>query len=128
MPGIPDNSAGSSHCRQRDEDQACAPPSGPGAPSPDSQAAYTQAIRPLYPTFFENALAFGGSPYTLLDSVMGHIPEHAMPRPSRLRKIKPQISRPAPNATPSRMLFRTIAPNPATIRPIAERPKEVLAR
>src|SRR5688572_31612773 len=66
MPGIPDNSAGSSHCRQRDEDQACAPPSGPGAPSPDSQAAYTQAIRPLYPTFFENALAFGGSPYTLL--------------------------------------------------------------
>ena len=67
MPGIPDNSAGSSHCRQRDEDQACAPPSGPGAPSPDSQAEYTQAIRPRYPTFFETAWAFGGSPYTLLE-------------------------------------------------------------
>ena len=67
MPGIPDNSAGSSHCRQRDEDQACAPPSGPGAPSPDSQAVYTQAIRPRYQSFFETALAFGGSPYTLLD-------------------------------------------------------------
>src|SRR6266852_399374 len=40
---------------------------GPGAPSPDSQAEYTQAIRPRYLPFFENALAFGGSPYTWLD-------------------------------------------------------------
>ncbi len=37
---------------------------GPRAPSPDSQAEYTQAIRPRYLPFFENALAFGGSPYT----------------------------------------------------------------
>ena len=49
------------------EDQACGAPSGPGAPSPDSQAEYTQAIRPCYPTFFETDLAVGGSPYTLLD-------------------------------------------------------------
>jgi len=41
----------------------------PGAPSPDSQAEYTQAIRPCYPTFFEAALAFGGSPYTLLECI-----------------------------------------------------------
>ena len=39
---------------------------GPRAPSPDSQAEYTQAIRPRYLPFFENALAFGGSPYTRL--------------------------------------------------------------
>src|SRR6266498_3020240 len=39
---------------------------GPGAPSPDLQAEYTQAIRPRYLPFFENALAFGGSPYTRL--------------------------------------------------------------
>ncbi len=39
---------------------------GPGTPSPDSQAEYTQAIRPRYLPFFENALAFGGSPYTRL--------------------------------------------------------------
>src|SRR6266508_2555675 len=37
---------------------------GPGAPSPDLQAEYTQAIRPRYLPLFENALAFGGSPYT----------------------------------------------------------------
>ena len=78
MPGIPDNSAGSSHCRQRDEDQACAPPSGPGAPSPDSQAEYTQAIRPSYPNFFETALAFGGSPYTLLGGI---------PAPAAVRQV-----------------------------------------
>src|SRR5712691_982102 len=41
---------------------------GPRAPSPDSQAEYTQAIRPRYLPFFENALAFGGSPYTGLDA------------------------------------------------------------
>ena len=51
---------------ERDEDQACGAPSGPGAPSPDSQAEYTHAIRPCYQTFFEAALACGGSPYTLL--------------------------------------------------------------
>ena len=43
---------------------------GPRAPSPDSQAEYTQAIRPRYLPFFENALAFGGSPYTLLGALL----------------------------------------------------------
>src|SRR6266581_1555289 len=43
---------------------------GPRAPSPDSQAEYTQAIRPRYLPFFENALAFGGSPYTGLGCIL----------------------------------------------------------
>ncbi len=43
---------------------------GPRAPSPDSQAEYTQAIRPRYLPFFENALAFGGSPYTGLGRIL----------------------------------------------------------
>src|SRR5215831_6885690 len=37
---------------------------GPRASSPDSQAEYTQAIRPRFCLLLENALQFGGSPYT----------------------------------------------------------------
>src|SRR5262245_62423124 len=40
---------------------------GPRASSPDSQAEYTQAIRPRFCLLLENALQFGGSPYTGLD-------------------------------------------------------------
>lgn len=64
MLGTPDNNAGSNavnamRTRHADHHQ------GPGVPSSDLQAEYTQAIRPCYPTFFETPWAFGGSPYTL---------------------------------------------------------------
>ena len=67
MPGTPDNRAGSSQGRQRDEDQACEVPSGPGARCPNSEAGYTHAIRPCYGAF-KLASPIGGSPYTLLGS------------------------------------------------------------
>ena len=53
------NESGHGHYKKMKskEDQACAAPSGPGRLAFDSQAEYTQAIRPCYPTFFETALA-----------------------------------------------------------------------
>jgi hypothetical protein len=66
MPGAPDNSAGRIRGRQRDEDQACGLPSGPGARSSNSEAGYTRAIRPCQGAFFQIASPIGGSPYTLL--------------------------------------------------------------
>src|SRR5262245_5588494 len=43
---------------------------GPRASSPDSQAEYTQAIRPRFCLLLENALQFGGSPYTRLGAAI----------------------------------------------------------
>ena len=43
---------------------------GPRASSPDSQAEYTQAIRPRFCLLLENALQFGGSPYTGLGAIV----------------------------------------------------------
>lgn len=40
--------------------------------APTSKAEYTQAIRPCSPSFFQNVLATGGSPYTLLGGMVTH--------------------------------------------------------